>query len=445
MTNDDLERDLRRVLADPGRRLPDRLVSLERVHAGAAHRRRQRQAATASLAVLAVVGIGLGVARPWAAGNGDDAITGSSITPPVSSVVHSSPAVSSPSPAVSSSQQPSSSTGPSTSKEVLANVGSVSSVTAIDDRRWWAAASINTCSDCSSTLLSTVNDGKSFSVASHGFDSALGRVLTIRFVDPAHATALVSGGGDSGSGPDLLQSTSDGGRTWQGAPGAAPGTQAGFIALEAGGSQTTYALQQGDDSGIHLWVQVGTTSWKDIATLDQTATPGDQNVQLAVQQTKAVVVWRNATHVVAASYDVKGHTAGPKPIPDCDVTLGLHTLSGGHGAVWLSCSNGTADVILRSTDLGATWQGVPVPGDAGRHVVGAIDANHAMISTANGLGVLRSDETLTDATLPAHVPPHDWTYIGFTNPTHGFALTGSGELLRSSDGGHTWARVTYAG
>ena len=71
MNNDDLERDLRRVLADPGHRLPDRLVPLERVHAGAARRRRRRQAVTASLAVLAVVGIGLGVARPWASGDSE--------------------------------------------------------------------------------------------------------------------------------------------------------------------------------------------------------------------------------------------------------------------------------------------------------------------------------------------------------------------------------------
>ena len=59
--------------------------------------------------------------------------------------------------------------------------------------------------------------------------------------------------------------------------------------------------------------------------------------------------------------------------------------------------------------------------------------------------MLRTDETLTDATLPRHAATGDWSYIGFTNPTHGFALTGSGDLLHSTDGGHTWKALTYAG
>ena len=229
------------------------------------------------------------------------------------------------------------------------------------------------------------------------------------------------------------------------ARGAAPGTQAGFFALEAGGSKTTYALQQSNDAGIHLWVHVGSGTWKDIATLEETATPGAQNVQLAVQGERAVVVWRTSKAVVSASYDSTGTSSGPTKVTGCDFALGLSTLSSGRNAVWLSCPSGTADTVLRSTDEGATWHPVAVPGDSGRHVIGAIDANHAVISTANGLGVLATDESLQDATLPPGVASSDWVYIGFTNPTHGFAITGDGQLLRSTDGGHTWRTVTYTG
>ena len=63
------------------------------------------------------------------------------------------------------------------------------------------------------------------------------------------------------------------------------------------------------------------------------------------------------------------------------------------------------------------------PGEAGRHVVGAIDANHAVISTADGLGVLATDGTLKGASFPA-CGTGDWTYIGFTNPTHGSRADG---------------------
>ena len=156
-------------------------------------------------------------------------------------------------------------------------------------------------------------------------------------------------------------------------------------------------------------------------------------------------MWRTSKAVLSGSYEPTGGFVGTTTLTDCDPALGLGSISSGRGAIWLTCATGTADAVLTSQDYGATWGLVPVPGEAGRHVVGAIDANHAVISTANGLGVLRTDETLTDATLPRHAATGDWSYIGFTNPTHGFALTGSGDLLRSTDGGHTWKAVTYAG
>ena len=157
------------------------------------------------------------------------------------------------------------------------------------------------------------------------------------------------------------------------------------------------------------------------------------------------MVWRTSKAVVSASYDSAGTSNGPTNVPGCDFALGLRTLSSERNAIWLSCPTGTADTVLTSTDEGATWTAVPVPGDAGRHVVGAIDTHRAVISTGNGLGVLGTDETLQDATLPPGVTSSDWTYIGFTNTTHGFAITGDGQLLRSTDGGRTWKAVTYAG
>jgi photosystem II stability/assembly factor-like uncharacterized protein len=35
------------------------------------------------------------------------------------------------------------------------------------------------------------------------------------------------------------------------------------------------------------------------------------------------------------------------------------------------------------------------------------------------------------------------TLVGFTTPTQGVAITGSGELLMTHDGGHSWATVNF--
>ena len=189
MTDDNLERDLRRVLADPGHRLPDRLVPLERVHAGAARRRRRHQALTASLAVLAVVGIGLGVARPWA-GSPDDSsvVSGASST----SVSRSSTAPSQPSASVhpSTTSSHSSAVSPAPPVLTLGDVSGASSVTAIDDRHWWVAAQLD-CSGCLDQVLRTTDDGATFSFASSSFGTdAPAGIAAVRYVDPTHGTLL---------------------------------------------------------------------------------------------------------------------------------------------------------------------------------------------------------------------------------------------------------------
>jgi hypothetical protein len=427
--DEELESDLRRVLADPGYRLPDRLVPLERVHAGAVRRRRQRQALAASLSVLAVVGLGLGIARPWSTGDtdGNGAAAASSTS---ESGTTSSSTASSTSPSVS--EQSSSSIGPSNATvpaaQVLAGFGKdgVTSVTAISDQDWWV-------SDVS-TVVATSDGGRHFSVASHDIDPGFCQCqfATVRFVDREHGTALLQN--------HDLASTIDGGVTWKPIPvhGASS-----FLALEAGGTKTTYALQHNADGGIHLWRQVGTGAWADVATVPGARNPGGDSVQLAVQGDKAVVMWRTSSAVLAASYTSDGKTAGSKPISACDPSLGLASSSSGLGSVWLTCPSGTADTVLLTTDLGATWQTVPVSGEASRHVVGAIDQTHAVVTTGSGLARLDSTGALASSSGAGGVDLTGSTYIGFTDASHGFAITGAGLLVRSTDGGRTWAAVTY--
>jgi photosystem II stability/assembly factor-like uncharacterized protein len=426
--DEELESDLRRMLADPGYRLPDRLVPLERVHAGAVRRRRQHQALAASLSVLAVVGLGLGIARPWSTGSteGNGAAAASSTTESVSSSSVSQSV--SPSVSEKGSVSPSPSNAVMDPAQVLAGFGKdgVTSVTAISDQDWWV-------SDVS-TVLATSDGGRHFTVASHDIDPAFCQCqfTTVRFVDLEHGTALLRS--------QDLASTVDGGKNWK--QTSVKGASS-FFALEAGGTKTTYALQHNADGGIHLWSQVGTGSWADVATLPGATTPGGGDVQLAVQGDKAVVVWRTASAVVSASYASDGKAASPKRVAGCDPSLGLASSSSGLGSVWLTCPSGTADNVLRTTDLGTTWQSVPVAGEASRHMVGAIDQTHAVVTTASGLARLDASGALAASAGVDGVNLARSTYIGFTDASHGFAITEAGQLVRSTDGGRTWAAVAY--
>ena len=77
MNDDDLEADLRRVLADPRHRLPDSLVPLEGVHAGARRRKARRQAfAAVAGATAGVLGVVAFVAINHLARSGGTALAG---------------------------------------------------------------------------------------------------------------------------------------------------------------------------------------------------------------------------------------------------------------------------------------------------------------------------------------------------------------------------------
>ena len=314
--------------------------------------------------------------------------------------------------------------------QILANFGKtpVTSVTAISDQDWWVSNA--------STIVATSDGGRSFTMAYHDIDPGFCgcQFTAIRFVDPEHGTALLQS--------QDLRSTSDGGKSWK--PIAVHGASS-FFALEAGGTKTTYALQHNADNGIHLWRQVGTGAWGDIATLPGITTPGPQDVQLTVQGNKALVIWRTSSAVVSASYDSDGNRTGPKPIAACDVSLGLSSSSSGLDSVWLSCQTGTADTVLWTTDLGTTWYQVPLSVPASRHVVGAIQGPQGMISTSDStLARVASNGTAKNSPVPSSATS-GWTYLGFTGISQGFALTGDGQLLRSTDQGGSWHTVSYPG
>ena len=129
MSDEELEAGLRRVLADPARRLPDSLVPLERVHAGARRRKARRQAITAAAGastLLAAVVVFAGIGH--LAGRTRTPASGGSATGVVSSQDLQSPTAGS---------QPAKPIVPSASIRPVPAGFTPISVTAISPQRWW--------------------------------------------------------------------------------------------------------------------------------------------------------------------------------------------------------------------------------------------------------------------------------------------------------------------
>jgi len=123
------------------------------------------------------------------------------------------------------------------------------------------------------------------------------------------------------------------------------------------------------------------------------------------------------------------------------------TLSNSKDAIWASCPTGHAAGLLISTDRGANWHSYlgpaffPDPGTG----IAAID-DHDAVVLDTGRGSLRHISTNGPESIST-TPVSDVVvfFIGFTDPTTGFAI-GSGhegptELWRTTDGGLRWSVV----
>lgn len=422
MNDDELEADLRRLLADPGHRLPDTLVPLEGVHAGARRRKARRQAfaavagATAGvLGVVAFVGInhltqGTGPANAGATGR----------TP----VVPSSAAVTLASPDTSAT--PTSVVGPgpavSTAQAVPADFTPVS-VTAISSNSWWVLGR-------GGQIVSTSDGGKSFSYVSGPATSKLPAGATqLRFdTDGFHGWA-VSGSGNGSSGG--LSRTTDGGVTWSKEPlSGSVGT------VELGGGKAYALVVKGSTWAVWETAADGSTAWQEAGSLGSLPT----QPLIAVQSGNAIVADTSAGTIRTWVFGPTSHTSSDQP---CDASLGATTISATVGGVWLTCATGTADGLWRSDD-GTIWAGVSGgSGSASRMVVGAIDKSTAAVGQPDGqiyVVSLAGENRKAKGPFDAQAP---WTYIAFTNKTAGFAIDDAGRMLRTDDGGMSWTQITF--
>ena len=233
-----------------------------------------------------------------------------------------------------------------------------------------------------------------------------------------------------GDGGTVLRSV-DGGGTWT--PVAAPASTAMY---DVAFTSAQVAIAVGDESSIWRSTDAGVT-WSVI-----------NHVHLAWPF--AAVHFTSATHgVIVGSGEIDytddagltwhAGATGSAPL--------VQSVAFGSPLVGVAVGDGLAPnafgfangAIVRTTDGGATWSSIALPNSIDLQAAAFIDANTVVAVGLNG--ELRStDAGQTWVALPSIA---EWTGVAFTSATEGIAISSSGFVGRTHDGGLTWPDGEY--
>jgi len=461
--DEEFERRLRDVFRSRGLGVPVSPDALDRIHSGARRRQQRRTATsvTAAFLVLAITGIGIAVRTVNREGHGQSAAAASLHTPsPTVSTLLSgtpSPLASTAPPAVRSSLSVASASGSVVASTPPTNVFNPVSVSAVSPNDYWVLGYTSSSDGgIATTVMQTTDAGQHFTpvasppafVAQSPAKLAPGAstVTDVRFGDTK--TGWVFG--------SALFSTDDGGASWSriaAIPGpiidlvASNGTAWAIVQTASSNSTSSSAVS----NQYALW---STSYGKSSQAWSQVGLPID------LGSTVPSIVDQDGTVTIMASGPTRasnnGHVliAAPgKPFTDhtgpC-TQEGIHGLSNSAKAVWASCPADTGQQLALSTDRGATWKAVPLTStlpDTDGAGLGAIDDHNAVVYDASISGLLRvsADSSILEGLTD--IASGGVSFIGFTTPAAGFAITestlGGARLQRTSDGGHTWAVVTF--
>jgi hypothetical protein len=316
-------------------------------------------------------------------------------------------------------------------------------VSAISNSHWWVLGTVPGCGGhrCSAVAVTT-NSGGRFHLSGLTSAHANGtpsKATTIRMsVDGVHGWILAPG---RAVGFQLWR-TANSGLTWS----RVRITQR-LSVLDVGGGRVWVAGREG--TRARAWsAPANATSLAafsrrlDVPTVNVEGSP----TLVAQGAGTALVLNFRPSDRKARAYVVgsSGFTAHPGP-SWCNADLGYSQISSSFGTTWVDCPQGTADSYGYSKGGGVGWHlGVGVIGDASRLAVGAVDATHGIVGVQGGGKLFRVSTAGTK--VAGHVPALSsankaFDFIGFTSANAGFAVTGGGRLLRSSDGGRHWHTV----
>jgi hypothetical protein len=250
-----------------------------------------------------------------------------------------------------------------------------------------------------------------------------------------------------------LFSTTDAGSSWS----AVNGVAGGVVDLVAANNTAWAIVQTASSSGASpsavsdqyaLWSTTygkGPQAWSPVA------------LPIGLGSTTPSIVDQDGTVTVMASGPARAGNkvhvligAAGKPFTDhtgaCEQDLG-GTMSNSKKAIWAVCPHGIGANLYVSSDSGATWTASKVDiGVETGAAIGAIDDSTAVVFDAANqrmTKILGSTATPISGTLISDV-----TFLGFTTPAVGFAITvgedgSTTQLLRTGDGGATWPAVTF--
>jgi photosystem II stability/assembly factor-like uncharacterized protein len=308
------------------------------------------------------------------------------------------------------------------------------SFTAIGELTWWllgdVACPAGKKTPCGS-ILKTTDGGRNFTsthapaaplVTASGGTSGYSQ---IRFADAHNGFAY---------GPDLY-ATHDGGASWH--PVDVGGT---VTDLAISGGQAFATVEPATGSGKLMHAPVTGNAWSAVPAA------GDVSGGLWVQGATIIVQSGQGTGIgsgVLVSGDGgQSFSAHPAPSP------GLPCLFAAPNppVVWARCATGMNSGVWRSSDDGATFTAVV---STGLSLPNSAPFAAASSSTAV-VGYQQLYRTTNDGLTWGQTGPTGirWTYLGFTDPTHGVALGFAGQnatdqrFYYTTDAGQTYHRVS---
>lgn len=413
---DRLEQDLRTTLRDPHRELPTDLVSLDSVHSGSVRRHRRRVAAVSASAAAAVLLVAVPVALNTGSTRGLEPTDPSTTNAPVT-------------PSPSPTPTPSRSTAPAPQ---LVNAAALSwgdaqpvSVTALSTTTFYVLGQKKSCVSNCLRLVRTRDGGKTF--------TALAAPTGSKAAPSTAARTLRFGSAQDGwIGGANLWATHDAAKTWSRVP--MPGE---ILRIEAARGTVWALVSTVSRHDVALYRSpVGADKWTKVALPRRLQGP----VDLALQG-RRVLVLGTAPDALLVSVDGSRFVARTSP---CRSGLGGQ-LSATTDAVWSVCANGTSGSLFESAGANGAFKAVPtrfLP-DAmpNQTLVGARNARSAVLGLPGNGGLVGISST--GARLSSYPVGTGWTYLGFTSPDVGYAISccSTGLLLRTTDGGAHWAAV----
>ncbi len=283
------------------------------------------------------------------------------------------------------------------------------SFTAISEFTWWLLGTAPCGSGQCTAIVRTTDGGRTFTRLAAPPTT---RITNIRFADPLNGYAY---------GPTLW-STHDGGLTWTQAP-----LGAGDLAIADGYAYAITSTGRAIPSLMRS--PVGTDAWQVPPGL--AGRPGVSAHGFSGLWVEGPTVIVQAGPRLLVSTDQGTHFRARRGVPHA----GNCSYDGGPLALWALCSTGMApDVILLSHDLGATFTAAaPVPDGP----IGTFAGASGTVAVASGQGPLYRTVDAGASWTPVAAPSANWTYLGFTDSTHGVAI---GEF---GGGGHQRYRLYY--